>query len=161
MNTEISKRYGHPVIKDMPAPRLFQTNGGLTVRIALPYEKSAIGTADIYVHKACVKWVGDDYVDAKFDVLLVDKSYKLYYPVEDKDTGLMHLIEEEGEHPVEEICQMCEQAKSDYSKNPLKLPKRHFWQKEVYSPPAEWAEIHPEGMLNADYLSKDGTVPSF
>ena len=161
MSEQITKLNGHPIIKGMPAPRLFQTSGGLTVRIALPYAKSETGTADIYVHKACVAWAGDEYVDAKFDVLLVDNSYKLYYPVKDKETGLFRLIEEEGEHSVDEICNMCVAAKEEYNKHPLKLPKKHFWEKKNYDPPCEWANIHPEGMLDANYLRRNGDEPGF
>ena len=154
-------RNGHPVIKDMPAPRLFQTEGGLNIRIALPYEKSATGTADIYVHKACVAWAGDNYVDAKFDVLLIDEAYRLYYPVKDSETGLLRLIAEEGTHPVEEICDMCQQAKLDYQAHPIKVPKQPFWDRDL-RPPEQWATVHPNGMLHVGCISESGDdVPWF
>lgn len=111
---------GHPIVKNMPAPRLFRTKNEEAVRIALKFDKSPIGTADIYVHKNCVSHVGGDSVDAKFDVLLVDNKYKLYYPQKDRVTGMMTLRPSEQDYLVEDICKLMEITKKNYEAHPIK-----------------------------------------
>lgn len=119
MNT-IDIYNGHPIVKDMPAPRLFKTKNEEAVRIALKFNKSPIGTADIYVHKKCVTHTKGDSVDAKFNVLLVDNEYKLYYPQKDKTTDVMILKPSEKSYSVQEICQLMELTKKDYAAHPVK-----------------------------------------
>ena len=157
---KITTLNGHPILKDMPAPCLFETEGGFNVRIALPYEKSEMGVADIYVHKGCVTWRGDRYVDAKFDVLLVDSTYKLYYPVKDPETGLYNIVGEEGEHSVEEIYDMAMKAKQDYLAHPIKLPKPNRHSMARFQLPEEWATVHPANMLTPGYV-QGTTLPDF
>lgn len=143
---------GHPILTDMPAPRLFKTGNEEAVRISLKYDKSPIGTADIYVHKNCVTHTHGDYIDATYNVLLIDDSYTLYYPMKNKDTGLLELKASEFPFSVEDICKMAERTKQDYEVNPIKKSKSGLMKKLRGEEFGEWSNLHPNDMLTIDYL---------
>lgn len=144
---------GHPILTNMPAPRLFKTGNEEAVRISLKYDKSPIGTADIYVHKNCVTYNEGEYIDATYNVLLMDNAYSLYYPMKNKDTGLLELQASDTEFSVEDIYKLAEYTKEDYKSNPIKKPKQSFIKKMRGEEFGDWMNIHPNGMLTMDYLS--------
>ena len=151
---------GHPVLEKMPAPCLFMTEGGFNVRIPLPYEKSENGVADIYVHRGCVEYWANRYIDAVYDVLLIDKTYKLYYPVKNLRTGLYDILGEDVEHSVEEIYDMAMRAKKNYLSHPIKLPKPKRNSMQRYNLPEDWALVHPDNMITPEYV-KEYNIPRF
>jgi hypothetical protein len=144
---------GHPILTDMPAPRLFKTGNEEAVRISLKYDKSPIGTADIYVHKNCVSHSNGDYIDATYNVLLIDDAYTLYYPMKNKDTGLLELRASDIEFSVEDICEMAEHTKDDYQSHPIKVPRKGLMKKKRGEEFGEWLNVHPTDMLTIDYLT--------
>ena len=120
---------GHPVLTEMPAPRLFMTKNEEAVRVSLKYPKSPIGSVDIYVHKKCLTYRGGKNVNAVYDVLLVDNDYKLYYPVKNDQTGMFEIQPSEKSYSTEEICKLAEITKNDYKSHPVESPKQTFMEK--------------------------------
>lgn len=114
---------GHPLLVNMPAQRLFKTSNQEAVRITLNYPDSVIGVADVYVHKNCLTHVGGDGINAEFNVLLIDDEYHLYYPVQNKDSGLLELKKSEKAVPVSEICKLAEDTRQYHNNHIVKQSK--------------------------------------
>lgn len=146
------KYNGHPILDDMPAPRLFVTGNEEAVRIALSFKDSPKGTADIYVHKNCVTYSQGEYIDATFDIILIDDEYVLYYPMKNPDTGKYELRGTEKKYSLEEICVLAEKTKVDYAKHPIKRPRSLLPKFRPYVVLDEYLGIEPKGMLTKEYL---------
>lgn len=144
---------GHPVLKNIPGKRMFKTNNEEAVRISLNYEKSEIGLADIYVHKNCVTHAtGNSSDEATYDVLLIDNAYHLYYPMRNRDNGLLELRKSEEALSVDIIHEMAERTKEHCLKLAASKVKSSFFNKRG----SEFdgiCEPKTRDMITLDYLN--------
>ncbi|MBO5434697.1 hypothetical protein J6A31_02600 [bacterium] len=144
----MEKYNGHIIIKDMPASRLFKTKSNIAVRVSLKCDKSPIGNADIYVHANCVSHSGGRDPDSRYDVLLIDDSYQVYYPMRNPKTGKAELNSNGEMLTPEMVYKMAERTKADCAKH----PSGH--KKGLFSKKPSRIDIDPflVGNVTRDYL---------
>lgn len=147
---------GHIVLCGVPAPLLFQGVVDSTIRLSLPYPDSPNGKADIYVHKNCVRKIQGRYVDATYNVLLVDSTYFFYYRVHDDENDCDMFVHSKETYTSEYIQQLTNEAIAEYNKHPIIVPKQGFFSKlagEEYRPAA--TRVEPPQMIRYNLLIAD------
>lgn len=145
---------GHRIIRDMPGPKMFYARNKANVRMVIDYPEGPEKQAYVYVHAHCCKYNGkqdnskDDnlYEKSKFDVLLVDDIYPVFYPVKDSNTGMTTVRQSDTSITCDELAEAMERTKQSYAKHPLKVKG------SLFSRPSGVARdcACPIDMLNAD-----------
>lgn len=132
---------GHIVVHDIPGPRITSVWGGHDidedmVKIMIDYAGGPSGKAYLCMSTHCCKYLGrylnkhDDNLwdKSKYDVLLTDATYPVYFPDRDDNTGLVDVVKSKFVLSTDEVVMTLEQTKKSYAQRPIK-PKGSFLRK--------------------------------
>ena len=134
---------GHPVISHVPGIYMHRTSNGEAVRIELVDEFSPLGVSSLYVHKNCVQYMGGEYAQSMYRVMLIDRDYILYDAYDDGKGGL--LMEEQPDRvSVEDVITMVQDTQYEYMRM---APKMRRLDKSI--------EATPRDMISFDYIDRD------